>query len=216
MSHAMTRTSAGASLSRLSALRWAIRTLLSTTGNLLPHDYLSRLAPIPKQGDVRIEGVAGVLASYGEQHARRRDPVVPKAPLECRLHPDHGETAPLTGVDAMAVHTPGQAVECADFDVITQPILVVQEMLDDKPRVHDIPCVGGEVGWPLSRSGIGIEHGTADAKRLEVLADHDPFGKSQLSKARVRQTTQRRKPAGRPFRSADPAACWQYDLGEEG
>src|SRR4029077_10224747 len=113
--------------------------------------------------------IGGILACNGKQTADGDQPVLRKVPLKRRLHTDNRKTVSLSCVDVVSVRPPGEPVQGADFDVVPEPGLVIEYVLENQARVDHIAGVG-ILSAVLSGRGVGIEHGCADAKGLEDLS----------------------------------------------
>ncbi len=168
--------------------------LLSREG--LSHDNLPAPVPIPEDGQIRIDGIDGILACNGKLTADGDQPVLRKVPLKRRLHTDNRKAISLSCVDLVSVCPPSESVQGADFDVVPEPGLVIEYVLEDQARVDQVAGVGVPPAV-LSGRGVGIEHGCADANGLEDLSRHESLRQPIFAKSRTGKSSEWRKPAGR-------------------
>src|SRR5690349_13223336 len=82
--------------------------IVASTSHALPHDDLLALVPVPEERKVRVNGIDGVLPCDGKEDADRRDDRFREPILNRGFHPYRRESAFLSGIDGMAVGSPGQ------------------------------------------------------------------------------------------------------------
>ena len=167
--------------------------LLSREG--LSHDNFPAPVPIPEDGQIRIDGIDGILACNGKLTADGDQPVLRKVPLKGGLHADNRKAVSLSCVDVVSVRPPGEPVQSADFDVVPEPGLVIEYVLENQARVDYVAGVG-VLSAVLSGHGVGIEHGCADANGFEVLSRHKSLRQPIFAKPRAGKSSEGRKPAG--------------------
>src|SRR4029077_20319627 len=137
--------------------------------------------------------IGGILACNSKQTADGDQPVLRKVPLKRRLHTDNRKAVSLSCVDVVSVRPPGKPVQGADFDVVPEPVLVIEYVLIDQARVDYVAGVG-VLSAVLSRCGVGIKHGCADANGLEVLSRHKPLRQPIFAKSRTGKSSEGREP----------------------
>src|SRR5438876_4597011 len=161
----------------------------------LSHGNLPALVPHPKDGQIWIGRIGGILACNGKQTADGDQPVLGKVPLKRRLHTDNRKAVSLSCVDIVSVRPPGEPVQGAEFDVVSEPVLVIEYVLENQARVDHIAGVGVH-SVVLSGCGVGIENGCADAKGLENLSRHESLRQSIFAKSRAGKSSEWRESAG--------------------
>lgn len=117
----------------------------------------------------------------------------------------------------MSICPPGEPVQGADFNVVPEPVLVIEDMFEDQARVDDVAGVGIR-SVALSRRGVGIEDGCADANGFEVLSRHESLRQPIFAESRAGKSAQWRESAWWLVRIG-PAAGGKHDLcvmGQEG
>ncbi len=83
----------------------------------------------------------------------------------------------------------------AEFDVVAESVLVIENVFVDQARVDDVAGVG--VCSPVfSGRSVGIEHSCADANRFEVLSRHESLRQSVFAESGSGKSPEWRKPAG--------------------
>lgn len=113
--------------------------------------------------------ILGVLTRYSKQHAGRANPVVAQSILNRRLHTERVEPVSPTHLNRVAIGPPGESMESNKFKVITEPSRVIENVLDDQPRVDDTGRIGR-----LTRIAADAKGNKGRTERILIASSRSP------------------------------------------
>src|SRR6478735_7217033 len=117
-------------------------TVLLALSQGLSHDNFPALVPHPKDGQTWIDGIDGILACNGKFATDGDQPVLRKVPLNGGPDTDDRKAVLLPRVDVVSICPPGEPVQGADLDVVPEPVLVIEYVLENQARVDHVAGVG--------------------------------------------------------------------------